>query len=140
MLPVLPLIVDFENIGQRLESLDANAPYKNVLCLVTRDGDPLTKVRIYLDDDEPLTPDLVKSRLIAAVPAVAKGKDNMDRPGAPQNARGLPATVVVATRNRPEQLVECLTSILEGTAPVERLIVVDNAPSDNRTAELTGAA
>ena len=53
----------------------------------------------------------------------------------------LPSTVVVATRDRPALLHECLQSILAGTLTPERLIVVDNAPSTQETAELvTGLA
>ena len=44
--------------------------------------------------------------------------------------------MVIATRNRPGQLVECLGSVLAGTESPQRIIVVDNAPSDNQTAEL----
>jgi GT2 family glycosyltransferase len=44
--------------------------------------------------------------------------------------------VVVATRDRPELLQECLASILAGTVQPERLVVVDNAPSTDDTAQL----
>lgn len=134
--PVLPLIVDVDNIEATLETLDANSHYRNILCIVTRDGNPLAKVRIDLNDDELLTPDLVKSRLLVALPPMNETTTKIARGRPLEKAADLPATVVVATRNRPEQLLECLASILGGTAPVERLIVVDNAPSDNRTAEL----
>ncbi len=59
-----------------------------------------------------------------------------ERPTAAAPGDGIPATVVIATRNRPGQLVECLDSVLAGTASAQRIIVVDNAPSDNQTAEL----
>jgi glycosyltransferase involved in cell wall biosynthesis len=53
-------------------------------------------------------------------------------------ARGalLRSTVVVATRDRPAPLHECLQSILAGSLTPEHLIVVDNAPSTQETAEL----
>lgn len=134
--PVLPLIVDIDNIDATRETLDANNHYRIILCMVTRAGHPLAKVRIDLTDDETPTPDLVKSRLLAELPPSHDATTQITRGRASEEAANLSATVVVATRNRPEQLLECLTSILEGTAPVERLIVVDNAPSDNRTEEL----
>jgi GT2 family glycosyltransferase len=54
----------------------------------------------------------------------------------PPRGVSLPSTVVVATRDRPAALRECLQSILAGTMTPERLIVVDNAPSSQETAEL----
>ena len=45
-------------------------------------------------------------------------------------------SVVVATRDRPELLRECLASILAGTVLPDRLVVVDNAPSTDDTATL----
>jgi glycosyltransferase involved in cell wall biosynthesis len=48
----------------------------------------------------------------------------------------LPVAVVVCTLGRPEQLADCLTSLAGlRTAPAE-LIVVDNDPSDPRSAEV----
>lgn len=52
-------------------------------------------------------------------------------------------TVVVATRDRHEQLTACLRSILDSTYPSFEVVVVDNAPSDQSTertvAELSGS-
>ena len=44
--------------------------------------------------------------------------------------------VVIATRERPERLAECLASVLAGELVPERVVVVDNAPTTTRTAEL----
>ena len=46
------------------------------------------------------------------------------------------ATVVIATRERPERLAECLRSVFAGSLQPERVVVVDNAPETTRTAEL----
>ena len=45
-------------------------------------------------------------------------------------------TVVVATRNRPASLASCIASILSGTLLPSRLVIVDNAPCDDDTAEM----
>ncbi|MCS6815497.1 MAG: glycosyltransferase family 2 protein, partial [Cyanobacteria bacterium] len=45
-------------------------------------------------------------------------------------------TVVVCTRNRTDDLKQCLDAILKLNYPNVEYLVVDNAPSDDRTAEL----
>ncbi|MGH7998128.1 MAG: glycosyltransferase family 2 protein, partial [Brasilonema sp.] len=45
-------------------------------------------------------------------------------------------SVVVCTRNRPEQLVRCLRSLQNLSQPPKQIIVVDNAPSDEATRQL----
>lgn len=45
-------------------------------------------------------------------------------------------TVVIATKDRPEDLDRCLDSILAARPRPAHVIVVDNAPSDGRTQEL----
>ncbi|URK89336.1 glycosyltransferase family 2 protein (plasmid) [Rhizobium sp. RCAM05350] len=45
-------------------------------------------------------------------------------------------SVVVATRDRPAQLARCLDSLMSQNYSNFEIIVVDNAPSDNRTRQL----
>jgi glycosyltransferase involved in cell wall biosynthesis len=45
----------------------------------------------------------------------------------------LPISVAICTRDRPEQLRGCLTTIREVRYPHFEVVVVDNAPSDDRT-------
>ncbi len=47
-----------------------------------------------------------------------------------------PFSVVVCTRNRPNNLALALPSLLDAISGNRELIVVDNAPQDNRTAEV----
>src|SRR5690606_19769438 len=51
--------------------------------------------------------------------------------GASKDAESL--SVVICTRNRPEAIVECVTSLMESIDLDFELIVVDNAPDDNST-------
>ncbi len=44
-----------------------------------------------------------------------------------------PVTVVVATRNRPEALLRCVDSILRSSHPDVRVVIVENAPSNELT-------
>ena len=50
------------------------------------------------------------------------------------------ASVIVATRNRPELLQRCLKALLALRYPHYEIIVVDNAPSTTATADLIGRA
>jgi GT2 family glycosyltransferase len=50
-----------------------------------------------------------------------------------------PITVVLCTRDRPRALGQCLDSLLRLAYPRFRVLVVDNAPSDNSTAEVVRA-
>ncbi|GAA5181302.1 hypothetical protein GCM10023322_15610 [Rugosimonospora acidiphila] len=51
-----------------------------------------------------------------------------------------PITVVVCTRERPEQLAACLDSLLDQAYPRLRVLVVDNAPATDATARVARAA
>lgn len=48
----------------------------------------------------------------------------------------VPVTVVICTRNRAAQLATCLQSLATQKVLPQEVIVVDNAPSDNSTAEV----
>jgi len=55
----------------------------------------------------------------------------------PEHPAGPPSlTVAVCTRNRPDDLAECLRSLLALEYPRLELLVVDNAPSDGRTEQV----
>ncbi|HIK04017.1 MAG TPA: glycosyltransferase [Trichormus sp. M33_DOE_039] len=45
-------------------------------------------------------------------------------------------SVVICTRNRPEQLERCLRSLLNLSHPPQQIIVVDNAPSNDTTRQI----
>lgn len=57
-------------------------------------------------------------------------------PLAPEQLRMEGISVVVCTRNRSAQLATCLQSLLSLQYPFFEIIVVDNAPSDDATAQL----
>ena len=44
--------------------------------------------------------------------------------------------VIVCTRDRPEQLRDCVASLLELNSPADEIVIVDNSPSDERTRDL----
>ena len=134
--PVLPLVIDLQDPGAALDALEPGATHRSALCLVTNGGDPVAKLRIELSGEEPLTAELLRRRMADAEPRADASQQRPERTTAAAPGGGIPATVVIATRNRPAQLVECLDSVLAGSVSAQRIVVVDNAPSDNQTAEL----
>jgi O-antigen biosynthesis protein len=120
--------------------------------LVMLHGQPLGTVEVSLHSG-PVRPrflmDLVRSELGEALEAHRR-RDGLDDAlrltgpeQTPQCLRDLEppvpppvVSVVVATRNRSEQLARCLESVLRVTYPAFDVIVVDNAPSDESTQQL----
>lgn len=47
-----------------------------------------------------------------------------------------PITVIVCTRNRTEQLKDCLNALLQQTYANFNILIIDNAPSDSQTKQL----
>jgi GT2 family glycosyltransferase len=151
--PVLPLIV---NLNQPLPAIEAcpkrdGVQYGAAHCLVILDGDPLGKVKLDLSAGS-LTPQQVADQLWERLGGQIVNYRQGASGAVPQNlpAHGLvssgrsiarsdspvPATVVVATKDRPALLAECLESILGGAIKPESLIVVDNASATSETAEI----
>jgi GT2 family glycosyltransferase len=56
-----------------------------------------------------------------------------DPPAPPTSTE--PVTVVIATRGRPESLARCVRAVLAGEHPDVTVLVVDNDPADDRTAD-----
>ena len=52
------------------------------------------------------------------------------------NSTNQSISVVICTRDRPQQLAECLSSLQNLPQPPEEIVVVDNAPSSDATREL----
>ena len=150
--PVLPVVVD---LHEPLPSLTATrpaggAPYARARCLVLLDGEPLGWVDVDLPS-RGLGPHGLAARLWCAVGEqvvarrltaggpVPRGLPVHGLPALPPAPREAPAeqaTVVIATRDRPHLLEECLRSLWAGTTRPAAVVVVDNAPSDDVTEAL----
>jgi len=140
----------------------ADRAYARALCLVRLHGCPVALVWLRPDaDDAEVTPAAVARQVWAAASDVIKahlGEDGEAEPDslpagglapaaapampaceagrAAVRARACPASVVVATRERPAALARCLESLLALSHPTYEVIVVDNAPSTPATREL----
>ena len=151
--PALPLIV---NLNRPLPAIAASRTgdgnrYAAAHCLVLLDGDPLATVKLDLASAS-LTPQQVADQLwqrlggqiighrrsrSAPVPHILPAHGLESARPAEAEPPALPsAAVVVATKDRPAMLRDCLESILRGTIKPQRLIVVDSASASSATAEL----
>jgi glycosyltransferase involved in cell wall biosynthesis len=82
----------------------------------------------------------VKQAVLAVDGSEAVVRDRASSQPDPEDMAGVrraaAATVVVCTRDRPEQLGRCLRSLLGQSAAPGEIVVVDNAPSSDATREL----
>lgn len=146
-------------IGQPLQGLTASSderghPYEAGLALVRLHGQPIGTVALALTP-EGLTPQALGDQLRAGLEASGSldlladastflpgmGRGAMDAGTVPRAvaardaflARAPFASVVIATRNRPDNLARCLASLEQLVYPRFEVIVVDNAPDDDAT-------
>lgn len=110
--------------------------YLHAVVLFCWNGTPLGRVRIEVREGRVDASDLwwaasaaIGKSLAPAVVDQLLGSLPMDGPD-PQ------ATVVITTHDRAEDLLRCLNAVIEHTPPRAEILVVDNAPSDNSTAEI----
>lgn len=86
---------------------------------------------VVVDDAHPIrVDDVVDSGVLTAIAAEERAA------AAPRHS----ATVVICTRDRPEELRRCLASLPAQSYPPDEIIVVDNAPRDERAREVALAA
>lgn len=152
-------------IGEPIGDVQAANPgagraYIRALCLVRLHTHPLGVVDLTLDDGGLSAPELARAvwrgleREIVAhlrrdgLPETALGVDGLPAPDAPPcleaRRRVLAdapfATVVVCTRDRPDSLPRALRSLASLRYPRYEILVVDNAPRTDATAELVHAS
>src|SRR5579884_2906545 len=158
----MPMRILEIELGQPLLSISAfdekkEVRYHRARCLIRLHMHPLGLVDLQIDGEE-LDPDQYATIIwLALHEQIKEHLREDDLPEATElNAEGLPslctpkciaereaflqkapfASVIVGTRDRPEQLAACLSSLLALHYPHYELIVVDNAPATQATAEL----
>jgi O-antigen biosynthesis protein len=151
-------LLDLE-IGAPLPAVEPAAapdgtPYRRARALVRLHGRPLGMTDLTLEDGR-LVPASLADRLWGSLAGTIRAHLAAD--GGPAPARlppgglgagpcraALPleraplASVVVATRDRPAELVACVERLLDLAYPGYELLVVDNAPSSEATAVAVG--
>jgi len=143
-------VVDVE-LSQPVGDLDGLAGYDAVRGLVRFHGEPLGYIQVGVVNNRCAGSTLARAALSTYGPAiichlVADGLaapagelriDDLIGLAHPDDAGPAPfVTVAVCTRNRPDDLARCLEAIAELDYPSFEVVVVDNAPSDDRTEQL----
>ncbi|WP_313811094.1 glycosyltransferase [Glutamicibacter sp.] len=131
--PVLPVIVDVAAAPAYAAEQPLPDGYESALCLVTENGGPLAKMSVDLNS--------LPSATLWQLQAHVREHYRAGRLGEGIESPALPTTeaaVVIATRNRPLQLAQCLDSLDAGTYQPSQIIVVDNNPSDAETELMIG--
>ena len=158
-IPVRIVEVELEHPLPTLSAFDEKKgrDYQRARCLVRLHTQPLGLVELTLDTDE-LSPDayapkiwqalhlqinehLRQDGLQAVTTLTADGLPSLNMPRCVEEREqflmNAPfASIIVATRDRPESLAVCLNSLLALHYPQYEIIVVDNAPGTNATADL----
>lgn len=129
------LDLDFADLPVTVEGM---ADYRHALVLLRLNGLPLGKLHIPLDG-----PRLTREQLLEAVceqltPSFADGwvSNWLDYDGRP-SPKALPsATLVVCTRDRPEDLARCLQSLVALKQERQQVLVVDSYSKDDATRQV----
>lgn len=114
----------------------ASSSASNAWILVRRDTEPLGVLEFAIPA-EGLTSELLQAAVVerfgsAAFPAHgARRTFSAGRDAAQSSTPEI--TVIVCTRNRPDDVVRCVESLIRMSCSNYRVLVVDNAPSDART-------
>lgn len=99
-------------------------PYAGAHCVVLDGTRPVGVVIVPFDED------VLTASTLAASFAALPAPDPRPTARTPEE----PVTVVIATRDRPGLLERCVRSVLAGSIRPDRIVVVDNAPSNDETA------
>lgn len=158
-IPVRILEIELEHPLPTISAFDEKKDryYRRAHCLVRLHAQPLGLVELTFDKNE-LSPDEYISVLWQALNEQIN--EHLRQDGLPPvttlTSNGLPGSsmplcieereqflinapfvsVIVSTRNRPEQLATCLSSLIALRYPHYEVVVVDNAPSTTATADL----
>ena len=118
--------------------LSAAQLHEAVACTVA----PVLGQRLALGGFDPPLPEVRPSRppsRPAAASSVSAVRDPLRRVGRPPAPSARTVSVVVCTRDRPDQLVRALRSLVGLSPGADEVVVVDNAPSGGRTRDVVRA-
>lgn len=108
---------------------ETGLPFGGVFCLLRHKGEPFDVLEYSFDGAEPSALRLEELIAQRQTPVTPRGTP-VFRDDAPL------ASVIVATRDRASSLSVCLDSLLQQEYPAFDIVVVDNAPSNNETADM----
>jgi len=136
-----PLFVAESELSRGVHDLEVPAGYGAARVLIRARGRPLGWLTIWSPRSRRIPAAELRNAIAeqfgpGAWMALLDYTGDAETEAAQRDGSCPPITVVVCTRNRPEMLADCLRALLELDYPEYEVIVVDNAPSDDRTAHL----
>lgn len=144
--PVLAAVID---LSEPLPALGGDSVHRAARCLVVLRGAPIGTVSLTIPEGGLPARALASALWESLGPRITsmladRGIDvprtlpleGIDLGPLPQRRIEDQATVVIATRERPEQLRACLLSVLDGIVVPTSIVVVDNAPITEDTEAL----
>ncbi|HEY8468970.1 MAG TPA: glycosyltransferase [Longimicrobiales bacterium] len=136
-----PLFVAESDLSRGIHDLEVPRGYGAARVLVRVRGRPLGWMTIPSRRDRKISAAELRKAISEQFgpggwPALLGRTDDNEAGAARREGFCPPITVVVCTRDRTEMLAGCLRTLLDLDYPEYEVIVVDNAPSDERTARL----
>ncbi len=133
-------IIDLE-VTQPLPTLSITEDDTGIALVLSRKGKPIGFLMQALPAKTVLTPEDLAQLLSCKIGTKLLQESIREELVPPANQEQLPSlTVAICTKDRPENLARCLESLLKletpEKLPVFEVLVVDNAPDDERTKEL----
>jgi GT2 family glycosyltransferase len=132
--------IDLLNPGDGLHGL---GQCSDAMVLIRYAGEPLTQIRLPVTDGR-ITADTAwqtttKTCSQALCEAIIRHQLGIADPDLPDDGRPATCTVVICTRDRTDDLRRCLDSLCPTLPQGADVLIVDNAPPDDATAELVRA-
>lgn len=134
-------IIDLE-LTQPLPTIRLTADNRGVALVLRRKGKPVGFLMQPLPAKTALTPEDLAPLLSQEIGTKLLQETLREELVSPANQDQFPAlTVAICTKDRPENVARCLESLLklqnlENSPPRFEILIVDNAPTDERTKEL----
>jgi GT2 family glycosyltransferase len=131
-------IIDID-LAQEVEDVTNLDRYTDAYVLVRFHGRPVGHFWTQVRNARVPAGELSREGLAAAVPALSRHWLERQVRWAPPRSRPLPsATIAICTRERPDDLARALRAVTRVAGREHPVLVVDNCPSTNATAQVVG--
>jgi GT2 family glycosyltransferase len=127
------------DLSERIKTVWGIESYDRLYILVRQRGQPVGWVSISNGRrNVAISEETLRDSILQQLrrPLAMESLRNRLAPRFPQRSLLAPISVVICTRNRPDQLAECLRTILVLDYPRYDILVVDNAPSNDDTSRV----
>jgi len=136
----MPYLLTEIEVTQTLPTFTLSEPETGIGIIVRRQGRPIGFIMQALPAKSVVTPEQIAPLIAKEVGSKLLQESIREELIAPIKPSQMPSlTVAICTKDRPDNLARCLKSLLkirQNAAESLEILIVDNAPSDERTKEL----